>query len=439
MSGLLAYMRQTLRHLLLAAAMTLVSAADAVSADERREGVGPALVTNQGQDKAARFLETVQICRSPSQRDRTIRVFIDGAFDLTHFGHFNAFRQAKSRGDYLIVGVNSDKTIGEAKGVFPVLKDAERQAVVSACRFVDEIVPASPYIMTEEYIQELIASHDIDYFVHGDDPCIVDGRDVYEAARKAGKFKTIPRTEGISTTDIVGRLLLATKDHHQEIVVDPDTSSAPPSHPPAPLVSTSSFACHQSQFLVTSQLMRAFSSTLPKAGKKSRVVYVDGAWDMFHAGHAALLSKAREYGDSLIVGVHSDSVVNANRGRNYPIMAMHERVLSVLGCRYTDDVLLDAPWNITQELIATLQISVVVRGTIRDTEERGTGQHDPHEVPKALGIHAEVDSDWPLTLVDIAGRLYDRRAEMEAHQAGKHQKDRARYWEKHGLARARTQ
>ena len=50
--------------------------------------------------------------------------------------------------------------------------------------------------------------------VHGDDPCIVDGKDVYESAQKSGKYLTIPRTEGISTTDIVGRMLLMTKSHH---------------------------------------------------------------------------------------------------------------------------------------------------------------------------------------------------------------------------------
>lgn len=54
----------------------------------------------------------------------------------------------------------------------------------------------------------------LDYVIHGDDPCIVDGKDVYETAKKAGKYQSIPRTEGVSTTDIVGRILLMNKDHH---------------------------------------------------------------------------------------------------------------------------------------------------------------------------------------------------------------------------------
>lgn len=73
-----------------------------------------------------------------------------------------------------------------------------------------------------------------------------------------------------------------------------------------------------------------------------------GAWDMFHAGHVAILRKAREFGDYLIAGVHSDEVVNAQRGYNMPIMNLNERVLSVLGCAHVDDVLIDAPLQITR-------------------------------------------------------------------------------------------
>lgn len=88
-----------------------------------------------------------------------------------------------------------------------------------------------------------------------------------------------------------------------------------------------------------------------------------GGWDMFHAGHIEILEKAKKLGDYIIVGVHSDSIVNAQRGYNLPIMNMHERVLSVLGCKWTDDVLIDAPLIITKEMIQSLRIDLVVTGT----------------------------------------------------------------------------
>lgn len=64
-----------------------------------------------------------------------------------------------------------------------------------------------------------------------------------------------------------------------------------------------------------------------------RVVYVAGAFDIFHVGHLDFLEKARQHGDFLIVGLHTDPVVNQYKGFNYPIMNLHERVLSVLACK----------------------------------------------------------------------------------------------------------
>ena len=56
-------------------------------------------------------------------------VWIDGCYDMTHFGHFNAFRQAKALGDYLIVGLNPDKEVVKYKGGAPLMTEAERLQV----------------------------------------------------------------------------------------------------------------------------------------------------------------------------------------------------------------------------------------------------------------------------------------------------------------------
>ena len=47
---------------------------------------------------------------SPRSR-KPIRIWMDGCFDMMHYGHMNAFRQGKSLGTYLVVGINSDETI----------------------------------------------------------------------------------------------------------------------------------------------------------------------------------------------------------------------------------------------------------------------------------------------------------------------------------------
>eukprot|EP00933_Yihiella_yeosuensis_P025639 TRINITY_DN19889_c1_g1_i1.p1 TRINITY_DN19889_c1_g1~~TRINITY_DN19889_c1_g1_i1.p1 ORF type:complete len:478 (+),score=84.19 TRINITY_DN19889_c1_g1_i1:90-1523(+) len=441
--------RRPLRRALLAGCASLASAAASLPADsideaaETRDAVkkvkeqlSDAMV---GQLPVASFARTLSHVSdagagesypsrpsSPSGKNKSVRIFIDGVFDLMHFGHMNAFRQAKSLGGVLVVGVNSDESVKEAKGMLPVLNDEERQVAVAACRFVDEIVPGSPYVMTEEYIEDLVNNKGIDYFVHGDDPCIVNGKDVYEAARKAGRFFTIPRTEGVSTTDIIGRSLLVTKDHHTQDIV------------PSSGAKEGVFACQQSTFLVSSQLLRAFSGSLPRrsqTAKEQKVVYVDGAWDMFHCGHISLLQRARELGDYLVVGVHSDTAVNQHRGANYPVMNMQERVLSVMGCKYVDDVLLDAPWAITREMVATLQISVVVAGRVHDPELFSNSEpaSDPHAIPKELGIHKELESKVTLTVEEITNRLQSRRVEISKRQKEKASKEKDWYMQKHGI------
>lgn len=206
----------------------------------------------------------------PSDEGKEIRIFLDGAFDMMHYGHMNAFRLAKSLGTHLVVGVNSDKSITQCKGK-PLMNDDERMTMVSSCKFVDEVLPDCPYVMNKEYLDYVIENYNIDYVVHGDDPCFVDGKDVYEVAKESGKFRNIPRTEGVSTTDIVGRMLLLTKEHHLHGGLG-----------------------SQSKFLTTSRMLKLFSADVRTPTKDMRVIYIDGAWDLFHPGHVAVLKAAKE-------------------------------------------------------------------------------------------------------------------------------------------------
>jgi len=338
---------------------------------------------------------------------REIRLFMDGAFDMMHYGHMNAFRQGRALGTHLVVGINSDETITACKGK-PVNSDEERFATVRACKWVDEVITGVPYVMNEEYLLGVIEKYKIDYVVHGDDPCIVDGKDVYESARKLGKYLTIPRTEGISTTDIVGRMLLMTRSHHSSADSDIDEmekrprggsfgipasgstpslqafssfsnlpgSATPPASdvggvfsladksPDSKLASKSTNLDRKSNFLTTSRIVRLFGAGVKAPAPGNKVIYLAGSWDMFHAGHVSILEKARELGDYVIVGVYNDAVVNQQCGMNLPIMNLHERVLSVLGCKFADDVLIDAPPVISKDMIDYLNIHLVVKGEL---------------------------------------------------------------------------
>lgn len=145
------------------------------------------------------------------------------------------------------------------------------------------------------------------------------------------------------------------------------------------------------------------------------MIYIDGAWDMFHSGHINTLERARAMGDYLIVGVVNDETVNRHRGANYPIMNLNERVLSVVACRHADDVLIDAPWEITEDMIKSLGIHTVVAGSTHDENSAPEGKEiDCYAVPKQMGIFREIKSESSLTVTQIVSRILAKEQQYRA-------------------------
>lgn len=139
------------------------------------------------------------------------------------------------------------------------------------------------------------------------------------------------RTQDISTTELVGRMLLMTRDHHKRR--GSINSSSITSVNSAELGTFSATpATKVSHILPTSRKIVQFSEG-KEPEDSDRVVYVDGTFDLFHTGHIEFLKRAKQLGDYLLVGIHDDQTVNAIKGSNYPVMNLHERVLSVLSCR----------------------------------------------------------------------------------------------------------
>ena len=66
--------------------------------------------------------------------------FTAGTFDMFHIGHLNLLKNAKSRCDYLIVGVNSDQLVEEYKNKKAVIPLEERMEIIRSIRYVDEVM-----------------------------------------------------------------------------------------------------------------------------------------------------------------------------------------------------------------------------------------------------------------------------------------------------------
>ncbi len=136
-------------------------------------------------------------------RESKIVVFTNGCFDILHAGHVSYLEEAKSLGDILIVGLNSDESVRRIKGEKrPIVNQKERAYILSRLKPVDFVV-----VFEEDTPERLIKQIQPDILVKGEDWNIKDivGREFVESY--GGKVVTIPFSYNISTTSIIERII----------------------------------------------------------------------------------------------------------------------------------------------------------------------------------------------------------------------------------------
>mmetsp|Transcript_28802 Transcript_28802/g.90775 ORF Transcript_28802/g.90775 Transcript_28802/m.90775 type:complete len:437 (-) Transcript_28802:276-1586(-) len=418
---------------------------------------------------------------------KVVRGYIDGCFDIMHSGHYNAIRQAKAVCDVLVVGVHSDPEIAENK-CLPVMRQDERYSLLEHIKWIDEIlhdVPYSPEIATLERARA-------DFCVHGDDmPVNAQGVCAYDEMKRAGRLRIVKRTEGVSTTDIIGRLLTLCRDQHStehawSRLPSPSTGlrlgsddaiehcarvrcgpgaleeahalagelaaryrmsavdlqrlkdslgvaseSLAEGGAAAPAHDEDSSSLRTSaavQLLASTRRITEFSSARQPTDE-DRVVYVRGSFDMFHVGHAEFLKDARALGTFLLVGINEDLVVSRAKGPHMPVMSLNERVLNVCACKWVDEVIIGAPRGVTEDLIRTWDIHLVARATGHmRAESLGREVADPYAVAQRLGVYAEIPSKWPdLCHATIVERIIGNREKYQKRNLDRARREDAYY------------
>jgi D-beta-D-heptose 7-phosphate kinase/D-beta-D-heptose 1-phosphate adenosyltransferase len=150
--------------------------------------------------------ELIQLAGRETRGPRRI-VFTNGCFDLLHPGHIQTLEKARSLGDLLVVGVNSDRSVRALKGGSrPVVPESERAEILAALQAVDLVV-----LFNEDTPRELIARLLPDVLVKGADwgTNEVVGRAEVESA--GGRVVSLPLEPGYSTSAILRQIADAAK------------------------------------------------------------------------------------------------------------------------------------------------------------------------------------------------------------------------------------
>jgi len=129
-------------------------------------------------------------------------VFTNGCFDILHLGHVDYLEKASNFGDKLVIGLNSDRSVGILKGAGRPINDQQaRSRVLAALEFVDLVT-----LFDEDTPYGLIDHAKPDVLVKGGDYRRQDIVGADAVVANGGLIKTIPLVKGYSTSEIISKI-----------------------------------------------------------------------------------------------------------------------------------------------------------------------------------------------------------------------------------------
>ncbi len=129
-------------------------------------------------------------------------VFTNGCFDILHKGHLHYLAEAKTLGDILIIGLNTDNSVKKLKGKHrPIQQENDRALLLASLSFVDAII-----FFNEETPLQLIQQIMPQVLVKGGDYTLEKIVGAKEVISNGGEVKIIPFIEGYSSTSILNKI-----------------------------------------------------------------------------------------------------------------------------------------------------------------------------------------------------------------------------------------
>jgi rfaE bifunctional protein nucleotidyltransferase chain/domain len=276
-------------------------------------------------------------------------VFTIGAYDLVHCDHARYLLEAKTCGDILIVGLESNKSRRQEKGLgHPLIDQRTRAEMLSYFSFVDYIV-----IVSKKKVLPTLKALKVDVFYTTNENwhSIIWHGEVAFLEKTKVKVIKVPRSQPyVATSTLVKNIAdLKIKEVMEYFFgkIKIDLSLGDLSSKRTSLQKSSV----NSDILKFSAIPPANLTGLSFVGKtipfknlellgnrlreeKKRIVFTAGSYDLLHVGHARFLTKAKSLGDVLVVGIPSNAQVTKSKGRGRPIVdeVSRAQLLCYLGC-----------------------------------------------------------------------------------------------------------
>lgn len=419
-----------------------------------------------------------------------LRILCDGVFDLCHAGHFNAVRQCRAMGLreiarrtrnkelplivspvitsddeetlpntytpeserftalHIVAGINGDDEAEAAKGCAPMLDESERAKIMEACRWVNSTDVPAPYEISLIYLNG-VRCH---FASHGSDLVLsASGKDCYSECREDNRLLIFNRTLGVSTTDIISKILLARnagrerrnseagrkeeeregeerERDEKEREIEENRLKAPLAFPVSLQLLDDFIGKSRRRRIAARAAARTAnqggSATDPCTGTLPAArdaVFIVGTFDLVRGYHIDLLRLAKAQGKYLIVGLQDDAAVHEKYGPHRPIMNQSIRALNLYALEMVDEVLLNPPAVLSELFVEAHDIGVFVEvvpglsvGKANlDTVELAEAKEaeEGEEVKEVEVISRRTDEALGLNIVEVrcpADDLYER-------------------------------